>query len=142
MPIEIEEFIAAPTPVVFRAWTEPPLICRWWPHAATVQRCISDARPGGEFSLLVSAAGGQLYGFEARWTEVVAQRRLAYRGALVGMSGEVAMAIDFKERADGTVVRLVHEVSDEELPPAQMRAAWSAALDRLRQLLAAPESPA
>ncbi|HET9785426.1 MAG TPA: SRPBCC domain-containing protein, partial [Terriglobales bacterium] len=63
-PVEIEGLIPAPAAQLFQAWTEPALIARWWPHAATVDRCVSEPRPGGEFVLLLRAADQQLYGFE------------------------------------------------------------------------------
>lgn len=38
----------APRDLVFRAWTEPRLLTRWWgPHGFTLPFCTIDLRPGG-----------------------------------------------------------------------------------------------
>lgn len=41
---------------VWRAWTEPHLVRRWWgPEKTTVPECAIDLRPGGEISIVMEA---------------------------------------------------------------------------------------
>lgn len=52
----LTRFLMAPREAVFRAWTEPAQLARWWgPHGFSSPQCEIDLRPGGK--LLLSMCG-------------------------------------------------------------------------------------
>ncbi len=63
MPLEqglvITRVFDAPRALVFKAWTEPERLMRWWgPKGFTTPFCKVDLRPGGVLSLLHAIARG------------------------------------------------------------------------------------
>lgn len=55
---------------VYARWTEPELLCRWWPQTADL-----DVRAGGAYSLGWPALGRRLYG---AYLAVVPDRELRF----------------------------------------------------------------
>ena len=66
----------APADLVFRAWTEPALVRRWW-HAnrGEVTLCEIDLRVGGKWRYVMAAADGEV-GFHGEYREIVPDERL------------------------------------------------------------------
>ena len=79
------EFAASPH-LVYRAWTEPDLIARWW-HAnrGTITSIEVDLRVGGTWRYVMTARDGSEVGFHGEYREIVPDRRLVtteyYEGA-------------------------------------------------------------
>ena len=49
----------APRALVFRAWTEPEHLARWWgPQGFTTPSCTMDVRPGGAWRICMRAPDG------------------------------------------------------------------------------------
>ena len=84
--ILIEREFAAPQDLVFRAWTTPELIERWW-HAGrgTITSVEMDARPGGSWRYAMVTPDGTEVAFHGEVREVVPGQRLVttevYEGA-------------------------------------------------------------
>src|SRR5271168_3681513 len=72
----------APRELVFKAWTEPERLARWWgPHGFTNPVCEADVRPGG--ALLVHMQGfGMTHVMRGTFVEVVEPERLAFTSSV------------------------------------------------------------
>src|SRR5437763_16165233 len=69
----------APPELVFKAYTDPELIPRWWGprrYATTVDKM--DVRPGGVWRFVHRAADGGEYAFNGVYREIVPPKRLVY----------------------------------------------------------------
>jgi uncharacterized protein YndB with AHSA1/START domain len=56
----ITRVLDAPRDLVFKAWTEPERVMRWWgPHGFTTLFCTIDLRPGGVFHHCMRSPEGQ-----------------------------------------------------------------------------------
>jgi uncharacterized protein YndB with AHSA1/START domain len=66
----------APRHLVFKAWTTPELVKRWW-HAnrGEVTLCEIDLRVGGKWRYVMAAAEGEV-GFHGEYREIVTDERL------------------------------------------------------------------
>lgn len=74
--ILLERSFRAPRPLVWRAFTEAPLVRRWMgPAEFPMTRCEMDVRPGGRF---LWAWDGQGHEMPGEFVEVDAPRRLVY----------------------------------------------------------------
>jgi uncharacterized protein YndB with AHSA1/START domain len=52
----------APRALVFRAWTDPALMAKWWgPSSFTNPLCELDPRPGGAIRIHMRAPDGTVY---------------------------------------------------------------------------------
>jgi uncharacterized protein YndB with AHSA1/START domain len=67
----------APRGLVFRAWTDPRHLARWWgPHGFTNPVCELDARPGGAWRIVMRGPDGQEHPAKGVYREVVEPERL------------------------------------------------------------------
>lgn len=74
--ILITRTFAAPPRLVWRAWTEPALVRRWW-HAdrGSMTACEIDLRVGGRWRYAMEHAGTEV-AFSGEYREVVPHQRL------------------------------------------------------------------
>jgi len=69
----------APRELVFKAWTEPDRLAKWWgPKGLEWVGCTQDLRPGGTFHYHLKAANGfEMWG-KFVYREIVPPERLVY----------------------------------------------------------------
>jgi uncharacterized protein YndB with AHSA1/START domain len=83
--ILITREFAAPPPLVFRAWTTPDLVKRWWSggHGPVTVADI-DLRVGGTWRFVISGDGGSEVAFHGEYREIVPDERLVYTEVFEG----------------------------------------------------------
>ena len=75
--ILITREFAAPKHLVYRAWTEPELIKRWWAgQRGTVDSIDVDLRVGGQWRYVMTANEGFAVAFHGEFREIVPNERL------------------------------------------------------------------
>src|SRR5215510_3738582 len=115
--IEVVREFDAPRHLVFRAYTEPELIERWWAgRRATVTSVESDLRVGGSYRYAARAKEGQEEGFEASllevafrgtFKEVVENERLVYTEIFEAQpEEEILTTVTFEENEGRTTLRM------------------------------------
>ncbi len=70
-----------PPRLLFKAWTTPDLLKRWWaPQStgATLTGCAVDARPGGSYRFEFAQPSGDTVAFFGRYLEVDPPHRLVW----------------------------------------------------------------
>jgi uncharacterized protein YndB with AHSA1/START domain len=111
----------APRELVFKAWTTPELVRRWW-HAnrGEVTVCEIDLRPGGTWRYVMVTPDGAEVGFHGVYREVVPSDRLVsteiYEGLPEGVSeeeGATVNTVTFDERDGRTFVRLLVQCTNK-----------------------------
>ena len=136
----------APRHLVYKAWTTPELVKRWW-HANRGEVTVVeiDLRVGGKWRYVMVADGGFEVGFHGEYREVVANERIVstevYEGLPDGVSEEDAATVNtatFTE-ADGrtTVTLLIQatsKVSRDAIIDSGMEAGLQDALDLAEQV--------
>src|SRR5688572_22213811 len=69
----------APRATVFKAWTDPQLMAKWWgPAGFTNPVCEVDARAGGKILIHMRAPDGAVYPMDGVFIEVVVPERLVF----------------------------------------------------------------
>lgn len=77
--IVITRVFDAPRDLVFRMWTEPEHVARWWgPRGFTSTIHEMDVRPGGVWSFVLHGPDGRDYPNRSIYREVVRPERLAF----------------------------------------------------------------
>ena len=67
----------APRALVFKAWTEPDRLVRWWgPQGFTTPFCTMDLRPGGAVRFCMRSPEGTDHWLQGVYREIVAPERL------------------------------------------------------------------
>ena len=70
--IVITRVFNAPRALVYRAWTDPKHLARWWgPRGFTNPRCEADARPGGLIHIDMQAPNGTVYPMSGIYLELI-----------------------------------------------------------------------
>lgn len=131
--------LAAPRERVFRAWTSPQALQRWWgPAGFSTPSAEIDLRPGGSFRIAMQPPAGPITYLFGTFREVRPPERLVYtwQSDAAGMSpGETLVTVDFLDWGEETEVVLTHEL----FPSTEVRDAhgfgWNGSLDRLADLV-------
>jgi uncharacterized protein YndB with AHSA1/START domain len=80
--ITITRVFAAPRELVWKAWTEPEQLSRWWGKrgwSTPVETITMDVRPGGAFRLTsIRDADGRAMPLDSVYEEVVEPERLVF----------------------------------------------------------------
>jgi uncharacterized protein YndB with AHSA1/START domain len=75
----LTRIFGAPRNLVFRAWTDPQHMARWWgPRRFTTTTHSMDVRPGGEWRFVMHGPDGTNYKNRIIYLEVVKPERLVY----------------------------------------------------------------
>ncbi len=126
MKITVETVVNAALDKVWDAWNSPEDIKQWntaqddW-HTT---RSSVDLREGGKFLARMEAKDGSVgFDFEGTYTRVVPHEAIEYR-----MSDGREVQVEFRERADGVLVRETFDAETENTPELQ-RTGWQAILD-------------
>src|SRR5436190_77394 len=132
----------APPELVFKAYTDPELIPRWWGprrYATTVDKM--DVRPGGVWRFVHRAADGGEYAFNGVYREIVPPKRLVYTFNYEGAPGHEAVETVTFEEAEGGRTRmtdhLLFETREERdgMLNSGMEEGAAETIDRLAELL-------
>jgi uncharacterized protein YndB with AHSA1/START domain len=143
--LTITRLIAAPRDLVFRAWTEPAHLARWWgPQGFTNPVCEVDARVGGELRIVMRGPDGTDYPMRGVFREVVAPQRLVFTNFPVDAQDRPLMdgltTVTFAE--EGGKTRLTIATRASGLAPVAarmlegMQAGWTQSIDRLEAYVA------
>ena len=83
---------AAPPHLVYRAWTTPELVAKWW-HAnrGEIVSIDIDLRVGGAWRYVMTAAGGFEVAFHGEYREIVPDQRLVTTEIFEGAPDAVAV---------------------------------------------------
>ncbi|MCM0621679.1 SRPBCC family protein [Nocardioides bruguierae] len=149
----LERTYGAAPAAVWRAWTEPDLLARWWgPEKTLVPECRVDCRVGGEIAIVMEAGPGMGKYAGTRWpmvgtfTEVDEPQRLVWSaeswtdGTREDTLIEHVNTVTMTEQDGGTHVRLDVVISSIG-PKARMAAfgmkwGYKSQLGRLEGVLA------
>lgn len=86
--IKVTREFAAPKDLVYKAWTTPELIKRWWgAKRGVVTMAEVDLRVGGKWRYLSTTDRGFDVGFHGVFREIVANERLVYTEVYEGVPG-------------------------------------------------------
>lgn len=128
---------------VFRAFTEPELLRRWWgPSGFTFEHLDFAAHEGRRYAVRLLAPDGTRFAHEGVFVHVEAPRALSYswrwtEGPLD--RSETLVELTFVPERGGVTVHLCHSrfVNQDE---CDRHVGWFQSFDRLGSLLAAPRS--
>jgi len=99
--------LAAPPEAVWRAWTDPALLPKWWgPHGFHCETESMDLREGGHWRFTMKGEG-QSFPNLHEYTQVTPKSRIAYRlSGFDDMRHHADVTVDFTPEAGGTRVKM------------------------------------
>jgi uncharacterized protein YndB with AHSA1/START domain len=131
----------APRALVFKAFTDPDLIPKWWGPASTSTIVDKmDVKPGGIWRFINRDAEGNENGFHGVYHDIVAPERLVYTFEWEGLPGHALLETVIFEEHDGktkiTDTSVFQTVEDRDGMVANgMEGGARESLDRMAELL-------
>ncbi len=142
--ITITRVFNAPRALVWKAWTDPVHIAKWWgPRGFTNPRCEWSAHIGGSIYIDMTSPDGLVFPMDGVFYEVVRHERLVFISAALAKDGkrlfEVLNTIVFAEEGDQTrltMTALVGRITPEAAPYLSgMDEGWNQSIDKLGEYL-------
>ena len=106
----------APRHLVYKAYTTPELVKRWWSgQRGEMTSAEIDLRVGGAWRYVMVAGGGHEVAFHGEYREIVEHERLVYTEVYEGMpDGEALDTVTFTESGGRTTLEVVMELASKE----------------------------
>ena len=136
--LHLKRTLAASREKVFRAWTDPEALKRWWgPEGFSTPTVEIDLRVGGKYRIAMRSPHGDTYQLVGTYREVRPPEKLVYTWAWEAEpeQGETLVTVEFLDRGDSTEVVLTHELFPSEKVRDEHSKGWTGSLDRLPQAL-------
>ncbi len=156
--LKITRVFDAPRGLVWKAWTDPGMIKRWWgPKGFTSPTARIDMRVGGEYLNCMRSPDGRDYWSKGAYREIIPEEKLVMTDSFADAQGntvsasyygmsdfpmEMLITLIFEEEGNRTRLTLMHtgteNISDTDR--SNMRTGWNQSLDKLAELLAQERS--
>ena len=139
--LQIRRTFPAPRERVFRAWTQPEELKKWWGIADGFSAPIAevDLRVGGNYRLGMKPPDGDTpYVCGGTFRELRPPEKLVYTWSWEPPGndiGETLVTVEFLDRGGSTEVVLTHELFPNQEARDQHSQGWAGALDQLAKLL-------
>jgi uncharacterized protein YndB with AHSA1/START domain len=137
--LRLSRRLKAPREAVFRAFTDPVALARWFgPEGISVENVKVDLRPGGAYSMVFNEADGSRHGLSGVYREISPPGRLVMtwtwgHGDMAGI--ETLVTIELTEASGETELTLIHE----QLPSQEFldlhRQGWTSSFICLDEIL-------
>ena len=109
----------APRHLVYRAYTTPELVSRWWPgKRGEMESCEIDLRVGGRWRYVMQANNDFEVAFHGQYSEIVPNERIVttevYEGAPPGVAPALNI-VTFEETDGRTTLTMLTRVESREV---------------------------
>jgi uncharacterized protein YndB with AHSA1/START domain len=140
----ITRMLDAPRTLVFKVWSQPEHLVRWWgPTGFTLPDCTVEFHPGGAFHCLMRSPEGSEHRMHGVYREIVEPEKISFTWCWVDAEGhpghETLVTVLLEEAgADGAQTKLTlhHAVFESESARDAHNKGWSETMDRLAAYVA------
>ena len=137
--LQLTRTFAAPREKVFRAWTDPEEVKRWFhPPGYETPSAEIDLRVGGRYRLgMRKLPDGEVFYLSGTYREVRRPERLVYTWQWEAEPelGDTLVTVEFHDRGGSTEVVLTHELFPNEKARGEHERGWSSSFDKLAKIL-------
>jgi uncharacterized protein YndB with AHSA1/START domain len=130
----------APRHLVYKAWTTPELVRRWWAGRRGQMQVVDiDLRVGGTWRYVMIASGGYEVAFHGEYREIVPNERIVttevYEGAPPAEGDDVLNVITFTEVEGKTRLELLVKTPSKEIRDVIVDSGMEGGLQEQMQIL-------
>jgi uncharacterized protein YndB with AHSA1/START domain len=125
---------------VWRAWTEPQALSRWFgpDNTDSVTRAELDVRVGGSYRIAFRTKDGEEHGVSGVYQEVVENRKLAFTWAWKSTPERVSLVtIELRPTAQGTEMDFRHDRFFDQAARENHERGWMATFAKLDRFVLA-----
>lgn len=148
--LRLTRLIPAPRRTLYRAWTEPDLLRRWFaPAPWTIPEAALDVRPGGSTLVVMRNPGGEVFPMRGVYLEIVPDRRLVFTDAYTrawepSAKPFMTVVVSFEDEAEATLydIRVLHWTEGDRRSHEDMGfyTGWGQCAEQLAALVGAIEA--
>jgi uncharacterized protein YndB with AHSA1/START domain len=115
--IRVTREFDAPKHLVFKAYTTPELVSKWWTaKRGTITACEIDLRAGGTWRYAMNADAGFEVAFHGEYKEVVPNEKIVSTEIFEGAPGDGTVnTVTFTESAGRTTVELLIDAPSKDV---------------------------
>lgn len=133
--LNIRRSFKAPREKVFKAWTDPQALKKWWgPEGFSTPSAEIDLRVGGKYRLGMKSPEGEVFYLSGIYREVKPPEKLVYTWNWEGPNmdiGETLVTVEFLDLGSATEIILTHERFPTQKACDEHDKGWNSTLDRL-----------
>ena len=136
--LKITRTYAAPREKVFRAWTDPEVMKKWFAPSDefVVPEVEIDAKVGGRYRIVMRAPDGEYHRVGGVYREYSPPAKLVFSWAWERTpEHESLVTIEFKDLGKSTELTLTHEHFADEAARDKHQQGWNGCLERLQACL-------
>ncbi len=132
----VSRLIDAPRSLVFKTWTQPEHVARWWgPQGFTTIHCDMDIRVGGKYRCGMRSPQGTEHYKVGVYREIVEPERIVFTFAWEDAYGnpghEVLTTVTFEERCTKTLLTLRQATFQTTGQRDSHGIGWTSCLERI-----------
>jgi uncharacterized protein YndB with AHSA1/START domain len=127
----------APKRLVYRAWTEPELVERWWGGERGEVRSVRiDLRVGGAWRCVMVTDDGSEAALRGEYREIIPNERIVSTEVYEGLPGAQALnTVTFEEREGRTTLTVLVQHSSKAARDAHLGSGMEAGMQEALDLL-------
>jgi uncharacterized protein YndB with AHSA1/START domain len=138
--LEIIRFINAPPARVYKAWTDPAELQRWFgPEDVRTIKIDADVRVGGKYRWDLLKQDGDEWACLGEYRELVPGKKIVFTWKWEDDESwenhNSIVTVEFSARDGGTEVKLTHQQLPSEESRDRHNQGWNSVLDRLEKFL-------
>jgi len=138
--LEIKRFINAPPARVYKAWTDPAELQRWFgPEDVRTIKIDADVHIGGKYRWDLQKQDGEEWSCLGEYRELVPGKKIVFTWKWDDDENwaehNSVVTVELSDRDGGTEVRLVHEKLPSEESRDRHNQGWNSVLDRLEKFV-------
>jgi len=148
----ITRIFSAPRELVWKAWTEPERVMRWWgPKYFTSPICKIDFRVGGSYLFCMQSPEGEDFWSTGVYLEIIPLEKIVCTDSFADENGnvvpatyydmeedfplELALTITFEDHNGNTKMVLQHIGIPEGITQELTKQGWNESFDKLAEIL-------
>jgi len=138
--LHLVRLIPSPPEALFKLWTEPAQLARWWaPDGFEAQVYALETTPGGRWRIILRRPDGSELAMSGVFVVVEPPRRLAFTWAWEDATGarghETEVTVNFEPAPGGTRLVLVQQRFEGQQARDNHSRGWSTSFDRMTDIL-------
>jgi uncharacterized protein YndB with AHSA1/START domain len=138
--LEIIRFINAPPARVYKAWTDPAELQRWFgPEDVRTIKIDADVRVGGKYRWDLLKQDGEEWACLGEYRELIPDKKIVFTWKWdddeAWENHKSVVTVEFSARDGGTEVKLTHEKLPSEESRDRHNQGWNSVLDRLEKFV-------
>lgn len=138
--LRLTRHYAAAPEKVWRAWTDPQTLKRWFGPADgdVVTLAETDVRVGGRYHIVFGKPGGEVHDVSGEYQEVEPNRKLVFSWAWISTPERVSqVTINLTPAGAGTDMEFIHARFFDQKARDGHNQGWTMGLEKLAAFLAA-----